>query len=80
VAPPSAAAALLYPLDAAPHAVVAARCVAALRPLLPRPPLVWEGSMRPLRPLSPLAAWETAMRGISMWTRRLEPTRGVVGG
>jgi hypothetical protein len=46
-------------------------CVAALRTLLPHPPLVWEGSMRPLRPLSPLAAGETAMQGISMWTRRL---------
>jgi hypothetical protein len=53
-------------------------CAVALRPLCPCPPLVWEGSMRPLRPLSPLAAGETAMRGSSMWTRRFEPTRGVV--
>jgi hypothetical protein len=53
--------------------------VTALRPLRLRPPLVWEGSMRPLRPLSLLAAGETAMRGISMWTRRSEPTRGMVG-
>jgi hypothetical protein len=35
--------------------------------------------MQPLRPLSPLAAGETTMRGISMWTRRSEPTRGMVG-
>jgi hypothetical protein len=35
--------------------------------------------MRTLRPLSPLAAGETAMWGISMWTRRSEPTREVVG-
>jgi hypothetical protein len=53
-------------------------CVAALWPFRSRLSLVWEGSMRPLRPLLPLAAGETAMRGISMWTRRSKLTRGMV--
>jgi hypothetical protein len=30
-----------------------------------------------MRPLRPLAAEETSMWGISMWSRRLEPMRGM---
>jgi hypothetical protein len=54
-------------------------CVAAQCPLHPRPPLAWEGSMRLLRSLSLLATGETSMWGISMWRRRSEPMRGMVG-
>jgi hypothetical protein len=78
-APPSATAALLDPLDAAPPAVAAARlCCGAAAP--PSAPAVGLGRLdTAIQPLSPLAAWETAMWSISMWTHWSEPTRGMVG-
>jgi hypothetical protein len=78
-APPSAATALLDPVDAAPPAVAAAQlCCSAAAP--PSAPATGLGRLDAATTATVAACRRgTAMRGISMWTRRLEPTRGMVG-